>query len=266
MAYSESVARAYVEKRFPRGSAREHERLITDWLTKSVASEGIAKDFERRVGPLAGLRVLDAGSGNGGISIAFANHGAHVEGVDIEKELVAIARAEATTQGSTAKFSWYEGRTLPFPDQSFDAAVSASVLEHVTEPANYLSEILRVMKPGGVLYLAFPNRLRPKETHTGLWGLSYLPMPIARWYARYAKHNPLEDNNLHFYSYWSGLRMILAAASGNREWTIRKEEGMSTNPAKRFVKGVLRTLGIPHQALLPHVMLILEARSRKNTP
>lgn len=259
MAYSEPVTRTYVEKRFPRGSKIEHERLIADWLTKPSQAEGIAQDFERRVGPLAGLRVLDAGSGNGGISIAFAKHGATVSGVDIEEELVRIACAEAAIEDSKAQFICYDGSTLPFPNQSFDAAVSVSVLEHVTDPVNYLSEILRVVKTGGILYLAFPNRLRPKETHTGLWGLSYLPISLARFYARAAGHNPLEDNNLHFYTYWDGLRMIRASASAGRAWVIRREEGVSTNPLKRLVKGVLRVFGIPHQAFLPHVMLVLNA-------
>lgn len=260
MAYSEEVTRAYVEKRFPRGTQLEREKLIVDWLTKPQQAEGIATDFEQRVGPIKGLRVLDVGSGNGGIAIAFAAHGAEAQGVDIEEELVAIAREEAAAVGSTAQFQWYEGTKLPFPDQSFDAAVSVSVLEHVSEPVNYLSEILRVLKPGGILYLAYPNRLRPKETHTGLWGLSYIPTALARFYARAAGHNPLEDNNLHFYSYWAGLRMIRASATGGRAWVIRREEGRSKSLLKRTIKGALRAFGIPHQAFLPHVMLILEAR------
>jgi 2-polyprenyl-3-methyl-5-hydroxy-6-metoxy-1,4-benzoquinol methylase len=258
MAYSEAVTRAYVESRFPRGTAHEREMLIQDWLTKPQQAEGIAQDFERRIKPLAGLRVLDVGSGNGGISIGFAKHGAQMEGVDIEEELVAIARAEAKEQESSANFTLYNGTTLPFPENYFDAAVSVSVLEHVTEPVNYLSEVLRVLKPGGVLYLAFPNRLRFKETHTGLWGLSYLPIALGRLYARYSGHNPLEDNNLHFYTYWSGLRMIRKSARKDRAWTIRKEEGASMNPIKRVVKKILRALGLPHQAFLPHVMLVLE--------
>src|SRR3989338_1240452 len=260
MAYSEITTRTYVEKRFPNGTSLEHERLIQDWLTKPQQAEGIADDFEKRVGPINGLRVLDAGSGNGGISIAFAARGAEAEGVDIEEELVAIEKAEAKAIGSTANFQWYEGTTLPFPDEYFDAAISVSVLEHVTDPVNYLSQILRVMKPGGVLYFAFPNRLRPKETHTGLWFLSYLPMPLAAWYARAAKHNPLEDNNLHFYSYWAGRRMIANAARDGKKWVVRKEEGASKKPLKVFIKSALRALGLPHQAFLPHVMLILEAQ------
>ncbi|MEJ0053557.1 MAG: methyltransferase domain-containing protein [bacterium] len=259
MAYTDRIARKYVEKRFPRASKGEREKIIEDWRTKEKQSEGIADDFERRVGLLEGLRVLDAGAGNGGIGIAFAKRGASVEGVDIENELVAIARAEAETSGSSAHFQFYEGRTLPFPDASFDAVLSVSVIEHVDDPVRYLSEIRRVLKPGGVFYLAFPNRLNPKETHTGLWGLSYLPLPLARLYVRLVGHNPLEDNGLHFYTYFAVRRMLRASETEARSWRIRPEEGKSTNVFKRLMKGILRTFGIPYQAFLPHVMLIIEA-------
>jgi ubiquinone/menaquinone biosynthesis C-methylase UbiE len=258
MAYTDTDSRAYVEKRFPLASKGEHDKIVMDWVTKHKQSEGIASDFEQRVRPLQGLRVLDAGSGNGGIGIALAKRGANVEGVDIEEELVAIARAEAKEQNSPATFTWYEGTTLPFEDKSFDAAFSVSVIEHVETPARYFSEILRVLKPGGVLYLAFPNKLDPIETHTGLFGLSYLPLPLAKAYARAMKHNPVEDNNLHFYSYWNMLK-LLKAASGERAWKVLEEKGKATGSAKRVLKKMLRTVGVPHQALLPHVMLIVEA-------
>lgn len=252
------IARDYVAKRFPRASRGEREKIVRDWETKEAQANGIANDFECRVGGLTGLRVLDAGSGNGGISIAFAKKGASVEGIDIEEELVAIARSEAERTGSTARFSWYEGTTLPFPDGSFDAAVSVSVIEHVSDPRQYFSEILRVLKPGGSLYLAFPNRLMPKETHTGLWGLSYLPPFIARPYARSTGHNPIEDNNLHFYTYWKIKKLLRASHKGGRQWQIKEERGASGG-LKGAVKSCLRALGVPHQALLPHVMLIVEA-------
>jgi ubiquinone/menaquinone biosynthesis C-methylase UbiE len=226
---------------------------------KPARAEDIVRDFEQRIGSLQGLRILDAGSGNGGISIAFANHGAQVEGVDIEEELVTIARADATAQNSRANFTLYEGTTLPFLGHSFDVAFSASVIEHVTDPVRYLAEILRVLKPGGYLYLAFPNRLHPKETHTGLWGLSYLPLFLARLYVRMTRRNPLEDNNLHFYSYWDVCHFIHASFLDDRHWVIQDEKGKSTSALKRFAKGILHIFGIPHQAILPHVMLILKA-------
>ncbi|KND47924.1 MAG: Alternative oxidase/tellurite resistance protein TehB [Parcubacteria bacterium C7867-004] len=259
MAYTEATSRAYVEERFPRASKGEREKIIQDWLTKPKQSIGIANDFESRIKPVAGLRILDAGSGNGGIGIAFAAKGAIVEGVDIEEELVQIAKDEAAAIGSSASFRYYEGTTLPFPDESFDAALSVSVIEHVTDPVRYFSEILRVTKTGGVLYLAFPNRLSLQETHTGLWGLTYLPLPLARIYARVARHNPIEDNNLHFYTYWNMRRLLGAARAGNRTWSIREEKGRSTNPLMKGAKKALAMFGIPHQALLPHVMLVVEA-------
>lgn len=252
------IARQYVNERFPRASSGEREKIILDWTTKEKQADGIAGDFERRVGSLAGLQVLDAGSGNGGIGIAFSKRGAEVEGVDIEEELVAISKKEAEEHKSNAHFLWYEGTTLPFPDATFDVALSVSVIEHVDTPVRYFSEILRVLKPGGVLYLAFPNRLAPQETHTGLWGLSYLPLPLARLYTKITKHNPIEDNGLHFYTYWDIARM-LRKASGTRTWRIREEKGASTNPLVRTLKKTLRAIGIPHQALLPHVMLVVEA-------
>jgi len=161
--------------------------------------------------------------------------------------------------GSPAKFTYYEGDVLPFPDQSFDAAISVSVLEHVTGPVNFLSEVLRVMKPGGVFYLAVPNRLNPKETHTGLWGLSYLPRPLGRAYISLLRRGPLEDQNLHFYFYGDIRRMLDAASVGGRHWKVRIERGASTSTLKRGIKAALRAIGIPHQALLPHVMLVCEA-------
>lgn len=253
------IARRYIEARFPRASQGERDKVIRDWETKESQATGIANDFEHRVGPLQGLHVLDAGSGNGGISIAFAKKGASVDGVDVEDELVSIAQAEASRAGSTARFSWYEGTVLPFPSGSFDAAVSVSVIEHVTDPIQYFSEILRVLKPGGALYLAFPNRLMPKETHTGLWGLSYMPTSLARLYTRVAGRNPIEDNNLHFYTYWAIRKFLQRSGKEGRRWHIREERGTSGG-IKGVFKACLRTVGIPHRALLPHVMLIVEAR------
>jgi 2-polyprenyl-3-methyl-5-hydroxy-6-metoxy-1,4-benzoquinol methylase len=180
MAYTEEQGGIFFDTHFPHAGREERRRTVADWAKKSSIAEGIARDFERRVRPLAGLRVLDAGSGNGAISIALAARGASVDGVEIEEDLVAIARAEAAAQGSSARFTYYGGRELPFADRSFDAALSVSVIEHVEDPAQYLSEILRVLKPDGAFYLAFPNRLYPEETHTGLWGLSYLPRPLAQ--------------------------------------------------------------------------------------
>ncbi len=50
----------------------------------------------------------------------------------------------------------YDGKTFPFADASFDAILCNQVLEHVFHPENFLKEIIRVMKPGGILLLTVP--------------------------------------------------------------------------------------------------------------
>lgn len=51
---------------------------------------------------------------------------------------------------------FYDGQTLPFPDNSFDGALCTQVLEHVANPAALLDEIHRILKPGGRLVLSAP--------------------------------------------------------------------------------------------------------------
>ncbi len=51
---------------------------------------------------------------------------------------------------------FYNGTTIPFPDNSFDAVICTEVLEHVAEPIKILNEIRRVLKPGGEIYLSVP--------------------------------------------------------------------------------------------------------------
>lgn len=52
--------------------------------------------------------------------------------------------------------AYYDGNVFPFPDQSFDSVFASQVLEHVFNPAQFLSELHRVLKPGGCLLLTLP--------------------------------------------------------------------------------------------------------------
>ena len=74
---------------------------------------------------------------------------------------------------------------LPFPDSSYDVIVSNHVIEHVHDAHRHLAEIARVLRPGGIAYLATPNRWWPWEVHYRLPLLHYLPPryfnSILRW-------------------------------------------------------------------------------------
>jgi SAM-dependent methyltransferase len=70
------------------------------------------------------------------------------------------------------------GTALPLADASFDLAVSNHVIEHLGDAALHLRELSRVLRPGGLAYLATPNRLWPFEVHYRLWLLHWLPAPL----------------------------------------------------------------------------------------
>jgi SAM-dependent methyltransferase len=106
----------------------------------------------------AGKRVLDVACGEGYGSAFLARSAAYVAGVDVSPE--AIAHAERTyARPGSLDFVQASCTRLPFPDLSFDVAVSFETLEHIEGQEAFLDELARVLKPGGVLVLSCPNKL-----------------------------------------------------------------------------------------------------------
>lgn len=250
------VAKKYVDERFPQASNLEKEKIINDWIQKLDASNLLVADFKKRIGNPTNKKIIDVGSGPGGVSIAFSKAGALATGVDIEKELIDISKNFAVSEKVKPEFYLYDGSHLPFPDNYFDYGVSVSVLEHTSDPALYLSEIHRVLKPGGMVYLGFPNKLWPKETHTQIWFLTYLPGALKRILIKLMNRNPIEDNNLHFYSYYELEDLIAKIPYGG--FDILEEAGESKSFLKKAAKSLLKFIGVPYKVFLPHILVILK--------
>jgi ubiquinone/menaquinone biosynthesis C-methylase UbiE len=106
-------------------------------------------------GPLDGP-ALDLGSGMGVMARELARRGLPVESVDVsaEDQEVAASLTEGTGLESRVRFTPADGAALPFPDGAFASAVSFNVLHHLADGASVLREIVRVVRPGGVLVLA----------------------------------------------------------------------------------------------------------------
>ena len=137
--------------------------------------------FESRQMPLAGARVLEFGCNLGATSIVLAALGAQVTGVDVNPELIELARANAAcydTPGQ-AKFMHVADTTaLPFDDQAFDLISCNSVLEYVPHSLLHRvqKEIDRTLKIGGLIFITgTSNRLWPREVHSRKWLTNYLP-------------------------------------------------------------------------------------------
>ena len=101
-----------------------------------------------------GMRVLDVGCGPGSITLGIAEvlGSGEVVGVDLQPAQVAKAKELSTTKNiKNAHFEVADANELPFPDGSFDAVFANSVLGHLPQPLQGLSEMRRVLRTGGII-------------------------------------------------------------------------------------------------------------------
>ena len=123
----------------PLGAVPEHFAPRRDWLLGRVAR---------------GARVLDVGCGAGEFATALREAGAVPVGVDVARE--ALRRAAERDPALDLRL-WAHGEPLPAEDASFDVAWAGEVLEHVVDLAPWLSEVRRVLRPGGELLVSTPH-------------------------------------------------------------------------------------------------------------
>ncbi|MEY4545691.1 MAG: hypothetical protein RL685_1886 [Pseudomonadota bacterium] len=102
----------------------------------------------------AGTTVLDVGCGPGSITRGFAERlsSGTVVGVDLSEEALAGARLDASERGlKNVRYVQGSVYELPFADSSFDVVYAHQVLQHLKEPGVALLEMLRVLRPGGIV-------------------------------------------------------------------------------------------------------------------
>ncbi len=103
------------------------------------------------IGDPGGLRVLDAGCGDGAHATRAAREGADVVGLDRSQSMLEAARARGPSAGAVVTWCQGDARALPFRDASFDLVLAVTALCFVSEPLVALKEMSRVLRPGGVL-------------------------------------------------------------------------------------------------------------------
>ncbi|MFC1625808.1 class I SAM-dependent methyltransferase [Patescibacteria group bacterium] len=131
------------------------------------------------------LNLLDVGSSTGIIDNYLSNKFSHVTGIDIDKN--AIKYASDNFKKGNLKFMLGDVMKLSFADNFFDVVVCTQIYEHIPNPKIMFDEIYRVLKPGGVCFLAAINKLWPWEPHYKLLFLSWLPKNLAHFYVRVSK-------------------------------------------------------------------------------
>lgn len=144
---------------------RGYGRAIRDYyedLWQRLPDELAPPSVERRSRFLLGEvrpgdRALDVGCGTGEFTAALAEAGAVAVGVEVAS--AAVERARARHPGLDLRLVPIDG-PLPFEDNSFDLVWASEVIEHVTDTARWLSEVRRVLAPGGRLLVTTPSHGR----------------------------------------------------------------------------------------------------------
>jgi len=105
-----------------------------------------------------GKTALEVGSGGGILTEEICKMGFTTTGIDPAEQSIETASNHAKASGLNIKYDKGAGEHLPYADNSFDCVFCCDVLEHVQDLPKVISEISRVLKPGGVFFYDTLNR------------------------------------------------------------------------------------------------------------
>ncbi len=134
-------------------------RLLTPLYDRMTAvgllGRPVREELVSGAGILPGHRVLDFGCGTGTLSLMVkARHPlATVVGVDVDRDVLALARDKSARAGLDVRWDLYDGARLPYPDGDFDRVLTSLVVHHIADKSPVLRELLRVLRPGGELHV-----------------------------------------------------------------------------------------------------------------
>jgi SAM-dependent methyltransferase len=123
--------------------------------------------------------VLDAGCGPGSLLFTLAQTPAHTRITGIDASEIYVAAAQAANTDPRIEIHHGDACALPFADSRFDAALSQLVLQFVPEPAAMAAELVRVVRPGGVVAAAVWNSAGGMPHQRMFWDIAAMLDPAA---------------------------------------------------------------------------------------
>lgn len=116
------------------------------------------KYFDLHIANWQDLKILDVGCGGGFTCEFLAARNAQVFGIDQSSECIQVAKKHAASSKLNINYQQSFSESLPYPNNFFDTVVCVDVLEHVTDLKQTITEIYRVLKPGGLFCFDTVNR------------------------------------------------------------------------------------------------------------
>lgn len=107
---------------------------------------------------IAGKDVLEIGFGMGTDHLAMARRGGNMHGIDFTPRNLEVTRERFALYGQSSELRTGDAENLPYPDGSFDFVYSFGVIHHSPDTTRIVSEIRRVLRPGGRCFVAVYHR------------------------------------------------------------------------------------------------------------
>lgn len=130
--------------------------METDWaiqlFNKSVLKQRKLKEISSLLGPTDRLHCLDVGGDNGVISYMLRRNGGDWKSADLDP-----ASVESIKNLVHSEVYQIDGNSTPFQENEFDRVAIVDFLEHIPNDEQFISELYRIMGPGGVLVVNVPN-------------------------------------------------------------------------------------------------------------
>jgi len=187
-----------------------HAAEMFDLETRRLKAAKAIAILEDHLGDLGRLELLDVGCSNGMMTGFYGDHFKSVVGVDIDEPGIAYASSHNTR--ANVRFQLSDGMNTKLPDESADVVTCTHVYEHVPDARQLMSEIERVLRPGGVCLFIAGNRLTLMEADNHLPLLSLLPRPLAHRYVRLMRRGD---------SYYERTRTVWGLRALTRRFAIR---------------------------------------------
>jgi SAM-dependent methyltransferase len=193
---------------------------------------------------VSGRRILDYGCGEGQTVALARTRGLDMWGADTFAGFFA-GWADSLTPGSRDYVRRIENGRADYPDNHFDLVISNQVLEHVSNPEAIISDIHRVVKPGGTFIAAFPVIETWYEGHVGLYfGHRFRPGAARHVYFDLCHR--------------LGLGLYQASFKTRSEWLDFAESFLDNScfyyPYSRLISAIQDTFGSPIEDLSGHYM------------
>jgi 2-polyprenyl-6-hydroxyphenyl methylase/3-demethylubiquinone-9 3-methyltransferase len=234
--------------------ARESQSADTTERFRRIRDRAIALLAES--GRTGLFDVADIGCGAGTQALLWAQLGHRVSALDVNEPLVNIARSRAAGKGLHIRFDVGTATALPYADASADAVLLPELLEHVADWQSCLAEAVRVLRPGGLLYLSTTNWLCPRQQEFTLPLYSWYPGIAKRWCERKAVTTHPQWANyarypaVNWFSYFELSRWLRARGFV----TMDRFDMLAGQPMGSLTRSIVTSIRVlPPLRLLAHV-------------